>query len=238
MKNLLTSTMIILIICSCAKEEMSDVEKIIYPEYGPELEVSIAGLTSDAMEPFISPDGQFLFFNNINDGITTKLFYSSRVDDSNFTLIGELEGPNQSNSPYLNAVPDLDSKGNFYWTSVRDYPQELDNLFKGTFNEGTVSNIGRIRGNFNKSTPGWLVMDHGISVDGKFLYYNNARFDENNCEGPCETIIGIAEKVDDFTFNVIADSQKILENINDDNYIYTTHHVLALIIWSFIIHDF
>jgi len=42
--------------------------------------------------------------------------------------------------------------------------------------------------------PGWLVMDHGISLDGQQLYFNNARFDPN-CVGACETVLGIAQKL-------------------------------------------
>lgn len=51
-----------------------------YPSYGPEKQVIINGLTFDAMEPFISPDGNSLFFNNLNDGINTKLFYATKVN--------------------------------------------------------------------------------------------------------------------------------------------------------------
>ena len=43
-----------------------------YPSFGPEIDVSINGLTFDAMEPFISANGNVLFFNNLNDGVNTK----------------------------------------------------------------------------------------------------------------------------------------------------------------------
>lgn len=189
-----------------------------YPMFGPEKEVAITGLIFDAMEPFISPNGEYLFFNNLNDGVNTKLYYASKVNDSTFTYVGELIGANQVTPPYLDAVADLDSLANFYWTSTRDYPAELNNLFHGTFNKGSISNIGRVGGDFNMNTPGWLVMDHGISLDGQFLYFNNARFDDTNCQGPCETIIGIAQKVNDSTFNTLPNSSVILQTINDANY--------------------
>jgi hypothetical protein len=63
-------------------------------------------------------------------------------------------------------------------------------------------------------------MDHGISIDGQFLYYNNARLDSSTCVGPCETELGIAQKVNDSVFNKIASSNTILQNINDTNFIY------------------
>jgi hypothetical protein len=93
-------------------------------------------------------------------------------------------------------------------------------LFHGTFNSGIVNTIVRVAGDFNKNTPGWLVMDHGISLDGQFLYFNNARFDDTTCLGPCETELGIAQKVNATTFNTLPNSSLLLQNITDVNYIY------------------
>lgn len=191
-----------------------------YPKFGPEKQVTINGLTFDAMEPFISPDGQYLFFNNLNDGIDTKLYYANFVNDSTFNFIGELNGTGQSEPPFLDAVADLDSQHNFYWTSTRDYPTQLDNLFYGKFDDGDVTDIGSVHGDFNRNTPGWLIMDHGISYDGEYLYANNARFDEVNCQGPCETHLAVAEKKNDSTFTTLSNSEELLQNINDSDYIY------------------
>ena len=196
------------------------VQSQTYPSFGPEIDVAIDGLTFDAMEPFISTDGEYLFFNNLNDGVNTRLYYATKTTDSTFNFVGELNGSNQNPPPHLDAVADMDSLNNFYWTSTRDYPADLDNLFHGKFNAGNITSIGRVRGDFNKSTPGWLVMDHGVSYDGQFLYYNNARFDETNCQGPCETELGIAQRVNDSTFNKIAGSNSILQSINNTDFIY------------------
>jgi|TARA_B110000240_G_C13462603_1_gene437383 hypothetical protein len=191
-----------------------------YPSYGAEIGVTINGLTFDAMEPFISPGGSTLFFNNLNSGVNTKLFYATKINDSTFNYVGELNGTNQLIPPYLDGVADLDSLDNFYWTSTRNYGAELETLFHGNYSNGNVTNIGRVHGDFNKNIPGWLVMDHGISYDGQILYYNNARLDQNNCQGPCETELGIAQKVNDSTFNQLPNSTVILQNINDTNFIY------------------
>lgn len=191
-----------------------------YPSYGPEKDVTIIGLTFDAMEPFISFDGNTLFFNNLNDGNTTKLFYATRINDSTFNYVGEVNGTNQTVIPYLDAVADMDSSGYFLWTSTRNYPVVMENLHRGTYSAGSVTNISRIYGDFNIYIPGWLIMDHGISTDGQFLYANNARFNAA-CTGPCNTYLQIAQRVNDSTFNVIPESEGILQNINDSvNYIY------------------
>lgn len=203
---------------SCSSND--DDTNPIYPSFGAEKMVTINGLSFDAMEPFLSPDKTYLFFNNLNDGINTKLFYATRVNDSTFNFVGELIGTNQVATPHLDAVADMDSNGNFYWTSTRNYPTELNNLFTGSFSSGNVSSIARVQGNFNMSTPGWLVMDHGISLDGQYLYFNNARFDDTNCQGPCETQLGVAKKNDDLSFTKLANSSSILQNINNSDYIY------------------
>ena len=221
MKALFKILCVSLLIMSCSSNDNDQGDdSVIYPSFGPEIEVVINGLSFDAMEPFLSPNGTYLFFNNINDGIITKLYYATRVNDSTFNYVGELIGTNQTTSPHLDAVADMDVDGNFYWTSTRNYPAELNNLFHGAFNSGNVDNIQRVQGDFNMNTPGWLVMDHGISLDGQFLYFNNARFNDTNCLGPCETTLGIAQKINATTFNTLPNSSSILQNINDANYIY------------------
>ena len=220
LKIIISSVLLAPLIFSCSSDSIQNNVGSVYPTFGPEIDVNIIGLSFDAMEPFISPDGNYLVFNNLNDGVNTKLYYATKENDSTFKFVGELTGTNQAISPHLDAVADMDSPGNFYWTSTRNYPTELDNLFHGTFVAGDVSNIGRVRGNFNKKIPGWLIMDHGISLDGQLMYLSHARLDGSSCPGVCETLIEIAEKVNDSTFNILANSASILENINDDNYIY------------------
>jgi len=210
----------VLLIVSCSSNDNNSPAPLLYPTFNSEIDVRISGLSFDAMEPFISPDGSYLFFNNLNDGVNTKLYYATKINDSTFNFEGELLGTNQTEMPHLDAVADLDSNGNFYWTSTRNYPAQLDNLFHGTFSAGGVSDIERVQGDFNMNIPGWLVMDHGISLDGQFLYFNNARFNDSECLGPCETNLGIAKKDNAATFNTLANSSSILQHINDANYIY------------------
>lgn len=211
-------TAFLLFSCSSSDNELEPTPT--YPFFDNEINVTIKGLSFDAMEPFISADDKYLFFNNKNDGVKTKLFYAIKINDSTFNYVGELTGANQSSPPHLDAVADMDSNNNFYWTSTRNYPTELNNLFHGIFNSGNINNIERVQGDFNMGIPGWLTMDHGISLDGQFLFFNNARFDENNCQGPCETTLGIAQKINDSTFNIVPNSDLILQNINDPNYIF------------------
>ncbi|HEU4716433.1 MAG TPA: T9SS type A sorting domain-containing protein [Bacteroidia bacterium] len=187
------------------------------PVFGNEIPVTITGLTFDAMEPFISPDGNYLFFNSLNDGITTSLYYAVRVNDSVFTYMGALNGADQTVTPRLDAVASCDSVNNFYWTSTRNWPAQYDNFFHGTFNGSDVVNTGRVHGNFYIYTPGWIVMDAAISTDGSLLWYCNAYF--NNCSNmPCKAQLGVAAKLNDSTFAKLANSDGLLMNVNDTNY--------------------
>ncbi|HTF06089.1 MAG TPA: T9SS type A sorting domain-containing protein [Bacteroidia bacterium] len=196
-----------------------------YPSFGAEIKVFISGYASDAMEPFLSPDGNTLFFNSLNDGIQTRLHYATRVDDSTFTYMGEVAGANESNNPQLNAVASLDTTGNFVWVSARDYPNNFDNLHRADYVNDTCINVNRVHGNFYVYAAGWIVMDAMITYDGSELYYCNAFFD--TCIIPCSAKLGIAARVNDSTFNTVSNSDSILQNVNDTNYAVYAPHLSA-----------
>jgi hypothetical protein len=218
-KNMLAlPILLVMILVACASDDGNPIVNDI--AYENPIEVTINGYTDHAMEPFLSPDGQTLFYNSQNTGINTKLYYATRISDTEFEFKGEVNGANETQSDQLNAVPDMDETNQFYWTSVRDYPNKLDNLHFGTYANGAVTGIGRVQGDFYVGQDGWLVMDHGISFHGQTLFYNNARFDDQNCVGPCETFLGMAKKQTNGVFSKIADSDSVLAQINDANFIY------------------
>lgn len=199
-----------------------------YPAFGPQINVTITGLTFDAMEPAISADGNYIFFNNINDGITTSLYYATKINDSTFTYTGALTGANQTITPRLDAVASSDSANNFFWTSTRDFPTQFDNFHHGIFNGNDIVNIGRLHGSFYIYSAGWIMMDAAINYSGNLLYYTNAYFGPSyaGCSGaPCEAKLGIAQKQNDSTFNKLSNSDSILQNVNDTNYIVYAPHI-------------
>ncbi len=158
-----------------------------------------------------------MFFNSLNDGIQTRLYYATRVDDSTFTFVGEVGGVNEPNNPQLNGVPSLDTTGNFVWVSVRDWPNTMENLHRGDYANDSCATINRVHGNFYVYALRWIIMDAMITNDGSELYYCNAFFD--TCISPCAGTMGIAARVNDSTFNTIANSATILQPVNDTNYI-------------------
>jgi hypothetical protein len=187
------------------------------PLFGPEIKVMIQGLTFDAMEPFISPDGNTMFFNSLNDGINTRVHYATKIDDSTFIYIGEVNGVNEVNNPQLNAVASVDTAHRFVWVSTRNWPIVTENLHRGNYSNGTCTSTGRVYGNFYIYQPGWLIMDAAVTYNGSQLYYCNARFD--TCVVPCEARLGIADRVNDSTFNTNVNAAYILQNVNDTNYL-------------------
>ncbi len=190
-----------------------------YPVFGPEIKVTITGLTFDAMEPFISTDGNTLFFNSLNSGPTTDLFYATKVNDSTFTYIGLVGGCYDPSLEHLDAVASKDSANNFYWVSLRGIP----NLYRGNYLAGNVSSFTPTYGDFNVvSEPGWLIFDAAINYQGDLLYFTNGYFGPTytECVGvPCESHIGVAQKVNDSTFMKLINTDAIFANVNDTNYL-------------------
>jgi hypothetical protein len=188
------------------------------PTFGSEIKVTINGLTFDAMEPFISLDGNTLFFNSINSGGNTNLYYATKINDSTFNYIGLVGGCHDLSPNHLDAVASIDSINNFFWTSLRSIP----NLYRGKYLAGNVNNISKVYGTCNILTPGWIIMDAAINYQGNLLYYSNGYFGPTytECIGvPCKAKLGVAQKVNDSTFNKTMYSDAIFSNVNDTNYI-------------------
>ncbi len=125
------------------------------------------------MEPFISKDGQYLFFNNRNDpSVDTNLYYASRVDDQTFTSLGPLPG---ANSSALDAVASLDTLGNFYFISTRSYSSSLATVYSGSFTAAGVSNASVVPG-ISPQKSAIVNFDAEISADGQTLWFNDGDY--------------------------------------------------------------
>jgi Tol biopolymer transport system component len=137
--------------------------------------VELMGYTGDAMEPFLSRDGENLFFNSLNDGRDTSLFLARRLNDTAFQLMGRVGGAN-GRPPHLDAVASMDAANRFYFVSTRDYPAAYENLLVGTFGDGAITGVQPVRGDFYIRKPGWIIMDAEIHPGGEVLLYVNAHF--------------------------------------------------------------
>jgi Tol biopolymer transport system component len=178
------------------------------PSFGTPVPVTIEGYRGDAMEPFVSTDGKYLFFNNRNDpGTNTDLYFARRVNDTTFAYAGALTG---ANSPELDAVASMDRAGHFYFVSTRSYSRTFATIYRATFANGKVSNVSIVPG-VSKATPGRVNFDAAISPDGNTLYFVDARF--NGANQPTSADLVIATKTAT-GFARVADSGRILAKVN------------------------
>ena len=161
------------------------------------------------MEPIISKDGQYLFFNNSNEPPDkTDLFYAKKINDSSFQFMGEVKGVN---SPMLDAVASMDSGNHFYFVSLREYELTYSSIYSGIFQDGSVSEVHPVAGNVSQLKRGWINMDAEISADGKALYFVNALF--NGGSMPASADISVAYNSDG-KFVVANNADLIFKNIN------------------------
>jgi len=144
-----------------------------YTAFSSPTPVTITGYAGDAMEPFISKEGLYLFFNNRNDpSANTDIFYASRVNAQTFTFLGPVPGVN---SPELDAVASLDTLGNFYFVSTRSYSTTLSTIYSGQFSATGVSNVALVPG-ISLMQPGAVNFDAEISADGQTLWFDDGQY--------------------------------------------------------------
>ena len=191
----------------CVNEREPD---IINEEFSDPEKVTIKGYKGHAMEPFITRDGNYLFFNSLNDGEDTRLYYASRIDDATFKFIGEIAGAN-GKATHFDAVPSMDSEGRFYFISTRNYYRDYNNVYSGNFLDGRVYDLDLQPGNFYIAPPGWIVTDAEVSPDGELLYFANAQYTGGKV--PDRADIGIA-RMSAGMFNVDKKLSGILKNVN------------------------
>ncbi len=179
--------------------------------------VTIEGYSQDAMEPFVSPDGNYLFFNSSNSISPTNLYYATRIDDVTFQFQGEIAGANVSGPEALTAVPSMDINDIFYFISNRSYAQTLSTIYSATFSNGSLSNIALVQG-VSKDKPGDVNFDQCISPDGGTLYFVDGVF-TGGASVPASASIAIARRDGDH-FVRLKNSAKIMRKINthDLNY--------------------
>ena len=172
--------------------------------------VTINNYNKDAMEPFISLDGKYLFFNDSNNpppGTSTKLYYATRIDDVTFEFAGEIAGVNATG---LNAVASMDANGKFYFISTRSYMQTFSTVYRADFSAGSVANVELVPG-VSKRKPGFVNFDAGISPDGNTLYFVDGFFGTANF--PQKASLTIAKRKGNH-FVRLSNSSAIMRKIN------------------------
>lgn len=177
------------------------------------------GHSNDAMEPFISRDGKFLFFNNSNMAPTTHLFWATRIDDVTFQYQGEIAGDVNGSGP-LDAVPSMDVNGVFYFITARSYQSAgasayLSTIYSGPFTNGNVTPVNPVPG-VAAPNPGLVNFDAEISADGNTLYFTQGNF----ATGTLTSTTMMVATRQSGNFVVDPNSATIMKTINDQNLNY------------------
>lgn len=178
------------------------------PVFIQPVSVTINGYNGNSMEPFISPDGNTLFFNNLNaPPENTNLHWATKINDSSFQYRGEMSGVNTAD---LEGVPSVDTAGNFYFVSTRSYATTLSSLYQGNYSNGAVTNV-QLTDAVSLHQPGWLIFDAAISANGQTLFLTDGRFDNSSI--PLEADLVIAAK-NGGVFQRLPNSDDLLKNVN------------------------
>lgn len=180
--------------------------------------VSIVGYYSDAMEPFISRDGRFLFFNDLTKSRPHKdVFWAVRETDTRFRFKGPVKNVN---SDTVDGVPSMDRHNNFYFISLKKYNWRngFVTVYGGYFN-GKTGAVNKIKSHpeLSLGKAGWVNMDVEISEDGQTLYLTQSYFPRGK-KFPTESYFVYARKVG-AKFVLQKDSSRIFRKINNDGMI-------------------
>lgn len=185
-------------------------------DYVNEEQVSVRGYDGDLMEPFLSRDGKWLFFNNNNNpGDKTDLHYAE-AGEGGFVFKGLVGG---ANSDKLDGVPSMDRDGRFYFISPRDFGKTKATLYQGDFSDGGLRNVGLVSGDVASGKTGWFNMDAEISADGQKLYASDNRMRFMFFGGVSVSNLFVAERDGD-AFIRLENSGDIFAKINTDKLEY------------------
>jgi hypothetical protein len=171
--SLLSSLLASALIAFCAPPPPQSPSAATSDSFQNPQRITIEGYNGDVMEPFLSRDGKYLFFNNLNEpSVNTNLHWAERVDDLHFKYRGELQGVN---TPALEGVPSMDRNGNFYFVSNRSYDLTASTLYRGKFSNGVINAAELVPG-VSLAKPGIVNFDAEISADGNTLYFVESEF--------------------------------------------------------------
>jgi hypothetical protein len=169
--------------------------------------VSIEGYDGEAMEPFVSRDGRFLFFNTRNDPGTNTNIHFAEANGAAFTYRGLLFG---TISHALDAVPTMAADGRFCFVSPRDYRRTRVSVICGTFDGKKVERVAA-QATLATERIGRLVFDVELSADGRTMLFAEGTF--SGGELPDEADLYLAT-LTPRGYERAPDSAKLFANIN------------------------
>jgi hypothetical protein len=179
---------------------------------GPE-PVRIEGYADDAMEPFLSRDGKFLFFNTRNDPGSNTNIHVAEATDNGFVYRGVLHG---TISFDLDAVPTMAADGRFCFVSPRDYRRTRVSVLCGAF-DGTKVNKTAPQVALATDRFGRIIFDVELSADGKMMIYAEGGFSGGAVPDDADLHLAM---LGPNGYERLAEGKKILANVNTSDLEY------------------
>lgn len=178
--------------------------------YGPPERVTIQGYDQECMEPMVTGDGGYLFFNNSNaENVSTHIHMAKRVSANLYKYLRIVPG---TVSKGKDMAPTMDDRSHFYFTSTRSYQRDQKSLYVGRFAQEKLAGADAVTGDIWPTLPGAINMDCGISGDGQTLIFSRAHFDMG-APAPKQSDLMLA-KLQNGKFVVAPNSDKVLKSIN------------------------
>ena len=179
----------------------------------PSQPVKIEGYSGEAMEPFISRDGRYLFFNTRNDpGANTNIHFAEK-NGGDFIYRGLLAG---TISYDLDAVPTMSADGHFCFVSPRDYRRTLISVLCGTF-DGTRVNDAEPQRLLQSESLGHLIFDVELAANGQTMIFAEGTFSGDAVPDAADLHLATLTPNG---FKRSPDSAKILASVNSDDLEY------------------
>lgn len=149
-------------------------------EWSNETEVTIGNYSANAMEPKISADQVVLFWNDKpSSDDQMNIHYAVKDGGGVYQHVGTL--PGTVNGSALDGVPAIDTLGNFYFVSLRNYGSNSRTIFGGTVSvpgAGTleIQSVAPADASASAATAGTVDMDIDVSWDGTEMIVSRATF--------------------------------------------------------------
>ncbi len=159
-----------------------------YDAFSNPEKVAITNYTGHAMEPFISRDGLYLFFND--RGPARDIFHADFISETNFLYVGPITS---INTPEVDGVPTMDSSNTFFYVSTNNYDPSTaayDTIYTGTWDGSTVTGSVAVAG-LAITTPGFINFDVDVSPDGSTLYFNDGDFTGGSPPDTADIVIAV-----------------------------------------------
>jgi Tol biopolymer transport system component len=161
------------------------------------------------MEPFVSPDGKYMLFNNSNSATHTTLSYATRLNDTTFVYGGNVGGANDLHS--LTAVPTVTADGTLYFISTRSYSQTLSTVYEAQFRNGKATGVALVVG-LAAPRPGIVNFDVDVASDGHSLYVSQGTF-SGGSSPDAASIVLYTRRAEGFVRDPSSD--RLMKDVND-----------------------